>query len=57
MITYQCDMAFFQDFYLFDNNLKLEAEHLKLNQVLQILLCLFVFKVYGAWGDNTLFPV
>ena len=57
MITYQCDMAFFQDFYLFDNNLKLEAEHLKLNQVLQILFCLFVFKVYGAWGDNTLFPV
>ncbi len=57
LIRYKACMMFLKEFFLFDYNIRLEAEHLRMNQVLEILFCLFVLKIYGAWGNSHYFPV
>lgn len=57
LIKYRNFISVFEDFYLFDFHIQLDAEHLKLNQVLEILFCLFLLQTYGGWGDPRAFPV
>jgi hypothetical protein len=57
LIKYRACISIFEDFHLFNSHIQLNAEHLKLNQVLEILFCLFIFQTYGSWGNPRAFPV
>ena len=50
LLKYESGMTFLRDFYLFMNNIQYKEEHLKLNQILEILFCLFVLQ-YRSWNS------
>ncbi len=57
LFQYKAYMTFWANFYIFHSHLQLDADHLKLNQVLEILFFLFLFQMYGSWGDPDCLPV
>ena len=50
LLKYESGMTFLRDFYLFVDNIQDKEEHLKLNQTLEILFCLFVLR-YRSWNS------
>lgn len=56
LMNYQACMSLFESFHVFNSHIQLKAGHLKLNQILEILLLLFIFQLYGYWGDPEICP-